>query len=221
MKKNKLNIAEKTAFIFIMVFCGWFVFGLAACLTVGCIFDESPVTYIVMGIYFGAFVPLFIAGYFAVKIADGKLSKSIAKNFDGLLTDMPFEEAQAALKEQGVICDKGFIINNDEVFKKPVVIPFNEVELELVNYVSEDKELCFCVVAVSEDNISVLDLNLKRELYNFIIKSGFYEKSISFKLFSENREFYVKQALEQTPYRFCNYFVSAIRKLKNKRKRND
>lgn len=160
----KFNVALCSFFI------GWFALCLPAVIAVGCVFDESPVTY---GVMIGAFA-LFFAGlvvFAAVYV--GLKKRLIAQRGEELereFADMPLKEAEAELVSSGII-DGGAFVCESDVFGKTGV-PFTECVLLLGAGVSATKPVLTVGVFTSRDMQLKEIFPLDRAMYNFIDKSN-------------------------------------------------
>lgn len=131
-KKNLPRYLFKLNVALVAFFIAWFVLGVPLMVTVGCIYDESVITYAVMGSTFA----LFFIGLAIFWLLDVKLNKRFirqrAAELEKEFCDMPFEEAERVLKERGIITDKGFIVKGDGVFGGETVVPFEDTVFDLL-----------------------------------------------------------------------------------------
>lgn len=169
--------------------------------TVGCIYDENVITYIVMGCTFAVFfigLAIFAVAY--VKLYNRFINERVAE-LEEEFCDMPFEEAEQILKERGIITDIGFIIKNDDVFGEEV-LSFNEAQLGF-GYSIANTKICphVCLGVKGQlmfDNTKAF-YEMDRALYNFILKSDFnFNKGadLCFELFKNNKKEFTKFALK-------------------------
>ncbi len=184
----KLNVALVVFFIL------WFALGVPPMVAVGCIYDESAITYIVMACTFA----VFFIGLAIFIIIDKKLHRRFINErttqLEEEFCDMPFEEAERILKENGFITDAGFIIDNPDVFGNEVV-PFEDA---LINF-------CFLQLTFGIDmdiELYRVDgefggiIKLDRPLYNFLAnKDTKLKNNFAFKLLINDKKEFAKYAL--------------------------
>ncbi len=190
-KKNLPGYIYKLNVALLIFFALWFTAGVAAMVTVGCIYGESVITYAVMG---GVFA-LFFLGLAIFLIADNKLHKRLiderAAELEKEFIDMPFEEAERILKESGVITDYSFIVNDDGVLGKNTV-PFESAKIEFLFY-SVSTHIYLSASLYNADGKIVESFELNRALCNFL--RGKKIKILNaehFELFVKDKKAFVK-----------------------------
>lgn len=164
---------------------GWFVICLPVTVTVGVIYDESPITY---GVMIGAFA-LFFIGLAAFAAAFPKLRRRLVQDRSAELeerfADMPQDKAEEILKQNGIISDDGFTVD-DEVFGSNT-ISFENAVLTFAADVFHSRITVIVGIWAGKENLtfdSELSLAAVREmdgaLFNFIVKRGLAESDNEF-----------------------------------------
>lgn len=184
----KLNVALVVFFVL------WFTLGIALMVTIGCLYGESVITYAVMASTFA----LFFIGLAIFIIIDKKLHRRFinerAAQLEEEFCDMPFEEAERILKENGFITDNGFIVDNPDVFGNEVLpfedALFNFCFLQLTFGIDMDIEL------FRDDGEFGGIIKLDRPLYNFLAnKNTELKDDFAFNLLINDKKEFAKYAL--------------------------
>lgn len=185
----KLNLA------LVLFFALWFGLGVPLMVTIGCIYDESVITYAVMASTFA----LFFIGLAIFAVVDIKLHKRFVEQrtaeIEKEFCDMPFEEAERILKENGFITDTGFIVDNADVFGNEVVpfedALFNFCFFQLTFSINMDIEL------YRADGEFGGIIKLDRALYNFLAnKDTDIKNDFAFKLLIKDKKEFANFALK-------------------------
>ena len=183
----KLNLAGVVFFIL------WFALGVPLMVTIGCIYDESAITYIVMACTFA----VFFIGLAIFVVVDVKLHRRFINERTAQLEeefcDMPLEEAKRILKERGIITDSGFIVDNDEVFGNEI-LPFEET-LFYFDFVMLRTSVNMGVALYNGEGDWRCILKLDRPLYNFLAKDTKLKNHPAFNLLINNKKEFAKLAL--------------------------
>lgn len=159
----RLNVA------LICFFAVWFGAGIPLMVTVGCIYDESVITYAVMIATFAA----FFIGLAIFVIVDLKLQKRLVKERAAELEEkfipMPFDEAERILKERGVINDNGFFIFGEDAVFYNEIVPFDKacLSFQFGQYASQIVLSIVVYSEYSDEFKAVCDLDCA--LYNFLL----------------------------------------------------
>ena len=181
---------------------GWFALCLPAVIAVGCVFDESPVTY---GVMIGAFA-LFFAGMIIYAAVYAGLKKRLvaqrAKELEEEFTDMSLKEAEEALALSGVLEGGSFVCESD-VFGK-ITLPVEKCALILGAGIADYKPVISIAVFTAEDMQLKGVLNVDRALYNFIDKSNIdLSANEVFELFKKDKKQFTKLLFKNKLYKLC------------------
>lgn len=197
-KKNLPPYIFKFNIALVVFFAAWFVLCLPAMIAVGCVLDESPVTYITMIAMFAVFfLGLLIFCTVAFKLRR-RLVEERAAQIEEQFADMPLNEATEILKREGRITDYGFITNVGDVFGNRVIL-------------FEKAEFCFYPGAFASEIWFMAEINdsdsedgfgyaceVDRALFNFLDKRGFnldWEDNKSFAYLKYDKKNFVRKAL--------------------------
>lgn len=184
----KLNVA------LVLFFILWFLLGVPLMVTVGCIYDESSITYIVLGCTFA----VFFIGFAIFIVIEKKLNKRIIEERTAQLEeefcDMPFEEAERILKERGIITDSGFVVKGDMFGEE--VAPFEEVWIDLYFSLAASAKIDLCVFSNKSSFKRIAKYGLDCAMYNFLVNKDTQIKSNTvFNLLVEDKKAFAKWAL--------------------------
>ena len=194
----KLNLALTLFFIL------WFALGVPLMVTVGCIYDESAITYIVLGCTFA----VFFIGLAIFIVVDKKLNNRLIEERTAQLeeefTEMPFEEAERILKERGIITDSGFVVESD-VFGEEVA-PFEEVWIDLYFTLAVSAKIDICVFGNESSFKRIAKYSLDCAMYNFLVNKDTRIKSNTvFNLLVEDKKAFAKWALYPAKIIYSKY----------------
>ena len=183
-----LNLALTLFFIL------WFALGVPLMITVGCIYDESVITYIVMCCTFA----VFFIGLAIFIVVDKKLNKRLIEErtaqIEEEFTDMPFEEAERILKERGIITDSGFVVKSD-VFGEEVA-PFEEVWIDLYFSLAASEKIDICLFSNKSSFKRIAKYSLDCAMYNFLVNKNTGIKSNTvFNLLVKDKKAFAQWAL--------------------------
>ena len=203
-KKNLPKYLYKLNIALICFFAVWFGLGVPLMLTIGCIFDESVITYAVMIATFAA----FFIGLAVFCVIDFKLQKRLIKERTAELekefVEMPFDESERILKERGVITDTGFVVYKGVDIFDNLVVPFEKAWLGF-NFGQFASRIKISIDLFSEEGYEPKAVyNFDCAMYNFIlgkdmgIKDNFY-----FKLFVKDKGAFAKFVL--TPIKLFTF----------------
>lgn len=200
----KLNVA------LVCFFAAWFSLGVALMVTIGCIYQESVITYAVMIATFAA----FFIGLAIFCIVDVKLHKRLVKERTAELEEkfaqMPFEEAERILKERGVITDNGFVCSEENVVFDNEIVPFDRAWLafQFGQLITQPK---LSVILYSNDRDEYIGepkavYDLDCALYNFILgKNTNLKNNYSFNLFIKDKSAFAALVLKYSKAVTFNY----------------
>lgn len=187
----KFNIA------LVVFFAAWFVLCLPPVIVLGCVYGESPVTYITMIAVFAAFfIGLLILCTVALLLRK-RLVEERAAQLEVEFADMPLDEATQALKSDGKITDYGFITGEGDVFGNRV-IPFDKSEFCFYPY-AQASTISFIAEIYdsdSEDGFGYAYV-VDRAMFNFLDKRGFnldLESNKSFAYLKHNKKNFCRYA---------------------------
>lgn len=200
----KLNVA------LVCFFVVWFSLGVAFMVTIGCIYQESVITYAVMIATFAA----FFIGLAIFCIIDVKLNKRLVKERSAELeekfTQMPFDEAERILKERGIITGNGFAFFEENAVFGEYIVPFDSAWLsfQFGQLVSQPK---LSVALYSEDRDEYLGepkaiYDLDCALYNFLLgKNTNLKNDYTFNLFVKDKSAFSALVLKYSKAVTFNY----------------
>lgn len=163
----KLNVA------LVSFFAAWFSLGVTLMVTIGCIYQESIITYAVMIATFAAF--FIVLAIFCV--IDVKLQKRLVKErtaeLEKKFIPMPFDKAERILKERGIINDNGFITSKEnDVFGEKVVVPFDKASFSF-GFSQFASQIYLSIALYSKDDEGDGEAKAEYEidcaLYNFLL----------------------------------------------------
>lgn len=185
----RLNLAG------VLFFVLWFALGVPLMVTIGCIYDESAITYIVMACTFA----VFFIGLAILVIVGAKLNKRLIEERTARLeeefSEMPFEEAERILKENGVIDNSGFICA-DNIFGETVV-PFNQACFAFGVHVKHTNIVLEIAIGRNGEDKAYAIQELDAELYNFLLKSDFdLSGNYIFDLFVNDKKAFAEYVLK-------------------------
>lgn len=200
----KLNVA------LVSFFAAWFSLGVALMVTIGCIYQESVITYVVMIATFAVFFIVLAIFY----VVDVKLQKRLIKERTAELEEkfipMPFDDAERILKERGVITDNGFITSeeNDD-FGEEVVVPFDKVSFSF-GFHQFASQIYLSIALYSNDDESDGESKAEYEidcaLYSFILcKDTNLKDNYYFNLFINDKSAFVTLVLKGVKAVTFNY----------------
>lgn len=200
----KLNVA------LVCFFAAWFSLGVALMVTIGCIYQESVITYAVMIATFAA----FFIGLAIFCIIDVKLNKRLVKErtaeLEEKFTQMPYEEAERILKERGVITDNGFASSEENAVFDNEIVPFDSAWISFrVGQLITQPKLSIAVYSNDRDEYlgepkAVYDFDCA--MYNFLLgKNTNLKKDYSFNLFIKDKGAFAAFVLKYTKAVTFNY----------------
>lgn len=201
----KYNVAMLAFFI------GWFIVCIPIIAAVGVVCGESPATYITMIALFGLFfIGLLILYIAAMKLRERLIDERTAE-IEEEFADMPFEKAEAILKEKGIITESGFVAQSD-VFGN-TVIPFEKLNYYVSARLYVFKRGSIVQVWTRPSKIDVFlkvctngeegvkfedEYPLDGALYNFLDKRNLitdYEDNIDFAILKSDKRNFCRMAL--------------------------
>lgn len=195
-KKNLPRHLYKLNVALVIFFVGWFVISTPIMITVGCLYGEKPINYIVMGVVFA----LYFIGPIIFIIIDYTLHKRFilqrTAELEEEFRDMLFEDAARTLEERGVITDRGFVVEGEGFLKKQVV-PFEEVLLSL-DYLGLVSRVNIDIDVYWSNGDYAGNLQLDRAMYNFFKDKDLRIKDYkAFLLLVNNKRKFAEFALRQ------------------------
>ena len=150
--------------------CAVLIIGLCACVAVGMVFDESPVTYITMIVYFFALIAILIVFMVIVVRVQKKLLAQRTEEIESEFVDLPFEEVTATLLKKRIITEYGFLANVGE-YSGQLMVPFKEATVSVYSANIYTK-VCSAIVITNASGAVIAEHILDNELFNFICKKG-------------------------------------------------
>ena len=167
LAKNQPKYLYKLNLALVLFFILWFLLGVPLMVTVGCIYDENVITYIVMGCTFAVFF-IGLAIFFAVGIKlNARLISERAAELEKKFAEMPFDEAADILKANGIIADCAFIIDDGGIFGKNT-LPFEAAQLEFTFY-SVETQIFLGILIYDSDGENAGGFELDRAAYNYLL----------------------------------------------------
>ena len=187
----KFNIA------FVVFAIGWFVLCVPVMVAVGCIYDESPVTYIVMATMFAAFflglLIFWVVGLFLRR----RVVDDCVARLDEQFADMPLEEATQILKSRGRITEYGFNTGLFDLYGE-IIIPFDKAEFGFYTETYVTRISLIAVIHDADRETVAFATEVDRALFNYLDKSGLnldLENNHSFAYLKSNKKNFCRQAL--------------------------
>ncbi len=190
-KKNLPGYIFKFNVVFTAFIIGWFVVCVPLCVAIGCVYDESPVTY---GVMIGAF-SLFFIGLAVFLIVWQKLRKKlqmqrfeeITRNF----SDMPLEQAEEILKAEAVIKDGGFVCGDDAF--GTVCVPFDKTAVYM-DAGSGGTQAFLEIAAINLESKELIAFyTMDNALFNFIMKKNIeLINGEMFRLFEKDKKEFIE-----------------------------
>lgn len=157
--------------------CAVFIIGLCVCIAVGVTFDESPVTYITMIVYFFVLIVMLIVWMVIALKARKKLILQRTEEIESEFSDLNFDEVTASLSQKRVITEHGFVANLGE-YAGMLVVPFKEATV-FVYSANIYTKICSAVRITNASGAIIAERILDNELFNFICKKGVNRKFVA------------------------------------------
>ena len=195
-KKNLPPYIYKMNLAMVIFFAVWFALGIPLMVTVGCIYDESFITYAVMIATFAC----FFLGFFIFAFIDGKLHKRLiadrAEELERQFTLMPLEEAERALRERGIMTDGGFAVPEDYVFGSEAV-PLDKAWFGFDFCEYKTKIIMKLILFSLDGDEPKAAYDLDRALYSYMIATDAFEDFSNFKLLEKDKLAFAKLVLSR------------------------
>lgn len=153
-----------------VAFCAVFIIGLCVCVAVGLVFDESPVTYITMIVYFAVLIAILIVYMVLGLRARKKLILQRTEEIESEFSDLNFDEVTVSLSQKRIISEYGFVANLGE-YAGALVVPFKEATVSVYSANIYTK-VCSAVRITNASGAIIAERILDNELFNFICKKG-------------------------------------------------
>ena len=204
LNKNQPKYLYRLNLALVLFFILWFALGVPLTVTIGCIYSESVITYVVMACTFAVFfIGLAIFGIVGVKL-NKRLIEQRTAQLEEEFTDMPFEEAEAILKEKGIITDSGFVVKGD-VFGEEAA-PFEEVWIDLYFSLAASAKIDICVFRNYNSFKRIAKYSLDCAMYNFLLNKDTRIKSNTvFNLLVKDKKAFAKWALYPAKIIYSKY----------------
>lgn len=194
-KENLPSYIYRFNIVLSAFFIGWFVVCIPVCCTVGCIYGENAVTYITMAVIFATFfIGLFIFLVIYLKLKRRLLEERV-RELETMFADMPVEEAENILIENGVLTESGFLSDDDDVFGKEI-IPFDRAVTAFGFGAVASRIILEIAVGFSDDGRVKAIYKLDGALYNFLIKKNIgVGDNAMFKLLINDKQNFARSVL--------------------------
>lgn len=160
------------------------------CTIVGCIFQDSVITFAVMLISGILIVVTFIVLYKIEKKLFKKIIPLRIVELEKAFYDMSFEDAREKLIQSGIINDNGFICS---AHLTEIVIPFDKACFAFGKGIRDTKVVLEIAVVNIDDEKAFCKYDLNCVMYNFLLKGDFdLSGNEEFDTFKDNKELFVR-----------------------------